>query len=333
MMKKSVFRSIVLNSALTGALVGALSVSGGAFAQTKWDMPTPYPDGNFHTKNLVEFANEINTKSNGKLTITLHSNGSLIKHPEIKRAVQTGQVPIGELLVSVLANESPLYAFDSNPFLTDSYAESKKLWSIAKPYLVKRLDGQGITLLYSVPWPPQGIYTKRAIDSIADLKGTKFRTYSPTSSRFAELIGAVPTTVQVPEIPQAFRTGLVDAMITSGSTGVDTQAWDYLTHYYDVQAFRPHNVVIVSKAALDALDPATRKVVLDAAATAEQRGWAASSEENDRVVKTMADKGIKVVKPSVTMKEQLKAIGKQMTDEWVKRTGPDGEAIVSAFRK
>ncbi len=324
-MKNTFVRSILL--------AGALGASVGAFAQTKWDMPTPYPDGNFHTKNLVEFVNEINTKSNGKLTITLHSNGSLIKHPEIKRAVQTGQVPIGEVLISVLANESPLYAFDSNPFLADSYDDSKKLWSVAKPYLVKRLDGQGITLLYSVPWPPQGIYTKRPIDSVADLKGTKFRTYSPTTSRFAELIGAVPTTVQVPEVPQAFRTGLVDAMITSGSTGVDTQAWDYLTHYYDVQAFLPQNMVIVSKAALEALDAATRKVVQDAAAAAEQRGWAASVEENDKVVKTMADKGIKVVKPTVKMKDELKAVGKQMTDEWVKRVGPDGEAIVAAFRK
>ena len=324
-MKQTFVRSILL--------AGALSVGTGAFAQTKWDMPTPYPDGNFHTRNLVEFAKEVTAKSNGKLTITLHSNGSLIKHPEIKRAVQTGQVPIGEVLISVQANENPLYAFDSNPFLADSYDESKKLWSAAKPYLVKRLDGQGITLLYSVPWPPQGIYTKRPIESTADLKGTKFRTYSPTTSRFAELIGAVPTTVQVPEIPQAFRTGLVDAMITSGSTGVDTQAWDYLTHYYDVQAFLPQNMVIVSKAALDALDPATRKVVQDAAAAAEQRGWAMSVEENDKVVKAMADKGIKVLKPSAEMKAQLKAIGQQMTQEWTKRAGADGEAIVSAFRK
>ena len=163
--------------------------------------------------------------------------------------MQTTQVPIGEVLISVLANESPLYAFDSNPFLADSYDESRKLWAATKAPLVKRLDGQGITLLYSVAWPPQGLYATKPLDSIADLKGTKFRTYSPTTSRFAELMGAVPTTVQVPEIPQAFRTGLVDAMITSGSTGVDTQAWGYLTHYYDVQAFVPQNMVIVGKAA------------------------------------------------------------------------------------
>jgi TRAP-type transport system periplasmic protein len=304
-----------------------------AYSQTKWDMPTPYPETNFHTKNVKQFADEVNAQSGGKLTITVHSNGSLIKHPDIKRAVQTAQVPIGEVLISVLANESPLYAFDSNPFLADSYDESRKLWAAAKAPLVKRLDGQGITLLYSVAWPPQGLYAKKPLESIADLKGTKFRTYSPTTSRFAELMGAVPTTVQVPEIPQAFRTGLVDAMITSGSTGVDTQAWDYLTHYYDVQAFLPQNMVIVGKAALDQLDAATRKLVIDAAARAEKRGWDASIAENERVVKVMAEKGIKVLSPSAKMKAELAAIGKQMADEWVKRAGADGEAIMAAYKK
>ncbi|MEY2687772.1 MAG: hypothetical protein RL375_1970 [Pseudomonadota bacterium] len=314
--------------------IAAVAVSGtAALAQTKWDMPTPYPETNFHTKNIRQFADEVAAQSGGKLAITVHSNGSLIKHPEIKRAVQTGQVPIGELLSSVQANESPLYAFDSNPFLADSYVEAGKLWGAAKPALVKRLDGQGITLLYSVAWPPQGIYAKKPLESVADLKGTKFRTYSPTTARFAELMGAVPTTVQSPEVPQAFRTGLVDAMITSGSTGVDTQAWDYLSHYYDVQAFLPQNLVIVNKEALAKLDAATQKVVLDAAARAEKRGWEASVAENDRVVKIMADKGIKVLKPSAKMKAELAAMGKQMADEWVKRAGAEGEAILAGYRK
>jgi TRAP-type transport system periplasmic protein len=326
---------MTLTRSLTTAVLaaGLLAAAPAAFAQAKWDMPTPYPEGSFHTKNIKQFVDEVNSGSAGKLTITVHSNGSLIKHPDIKRAVQTGQVPIGEVLISVSANESPLYAFDSNPFLADSYDESRKLWAAAKGPWSKRLDGQGITLLYSVAWPPQGIYAKKPLESIADLKGTKFRTYSPSTSRFAELMGAVPTTVQVPEIPQAFRTGLVDAMITSGSTGVDSQAWDYLSHYYDVQAFLPQNMVIVSKDALGKLDAATQKLVLDAAARAEKRGWEASIAENERVVKVMAEKGIKIMKPSAKMKAELQAIGKQIADEWVKRAGADGEAILAAYRK
>jgi TRAP-type C4-dicarboxylate transport system substrate-binding protein len=247
--------------------------------------------------------------------------------------VQTGQVPIGEILVSVLANENAVFAFDSNPFLANSYAKDAKLWTVAKPFIAQRLDAQGMTLLYSVPWPPQGVYTKKDLNSLADLKGTKFRTYSPTTSRFAELVGAIPTTVQVPEVPQAFKTGLVDAMITSGATGVDTQAWDYLSHYYDTQAMLPHNIVFVSKAAFGSLDAATQKAVLTAAAAAEARGRATSEAENEGYKKTMASKGIKILQPSAKLTAEFEAIGKQMTEEWVKKAGADGEAILAGYRK
>ncbi|HUK05507.1 MAG TPA: TRAP transporter substrate-binding protein [Burkholderiales bacterium] len=313
--------------------VAAAAAAGAAQAQTKWDMPTPYADGNFHTKNVRQFVDDVAKGSNGKLQITVHSGGALIKMPEIKRAVQTGQVPIGEILVSVLANESAVFAFDSNPFLANSYAKDAKLWAVARPIVEKRLDAQGIKLLYSVPWPPQGVYTKKDLNSIADLKGTKFRTYSPTTSRFAELLGAIPTTVQVPEVPQAFKTGLVDAMITSGATGVDTQAWDYLTHYYDTAAMLPHNVVFVNKSAFATLDAATQKAMLTAAAAAEARGRATSEAENEGYKTTMASKGIKIIKPSAKLSAEFEAIGKQMTDEWVKKAGPEGEAILAGYRK
>lgn len=320
-----------MNARSLATVVLALAGSG-ALAQTKWDMPTPYPDGNFHTRNVRQFAEDVAKATGGKLQIQVHSNGALIKHPEIKRAVQTGQVPIGELLISVLANESPLFAFDSNPFLANSYAKQAKLWSVARPYLEKRLDSQGIQLLYSVPWPPQGVYAKKEINSLADLKGAKFRTYSPTTSRLAELMGTIPTTVQVPDIPQAFKTGLVDSMITSGATGVDTQAWDYLTHYYDTQAFLPQNMVIVGKGAWNKLGAAERKAVLEAARSAETRGWKTSEAENEGYVKTMASRGIRIMKPSAKLTSEFEAIGKQMAQEWSQKAAPEGEAILKAFQ-
>lgn len=310
----------------------ALTLGTAASAQT-WDMPTPYADGNFHTKTVKEFAADVEKGTAGKLKITVHSNASLIKHPEIKRAVQTGQVQIGEILVSVLGNEDAMFAFDSTPGLATGYAAEKRLWNAAKGFIAARLEKQGMMLLYTVPWPPQGIYAKKPLDALADLKGSKFRTYNPATARFADLIGATPTTVQVPELAQAFRTGLVDAMITSGATGVDSQAWDYLTHYYDTQAFLPHNIVFVNKAAFDALSADAQKAVKDAAAKAEAAGWAASEGLNEGYKKTMAEKGIKVLPPTDKMKAELAAIGKQMAAEWAKKAGPDGEALLAAFGK
>ena len=320
------------NKSLFAALALGLAI-GGAQAQTKWDMPTPYPDSNLHTKNVRQFADDIKAATAGKLELVVHSNAALIKHPDIKRAVQTGQVNIGELLISVLSNENAIFAFDSNPFLAANYDAAKRLWKSAKPYIEKRFDAQGIKLLYSVAWPPQGIYTKKPINAIADLKGTKFRTYSPNTSEFAKQIGAVPTTVQVPEVPQAFITGTVDAMITSGATGVDTQAWDYLKYYYDTEAFLPQNVVVVNKAAFAKLDAAAQSAVVAAAAKAEERGWATSAAENQGYMKTMAGKGIIVAKPNAKLLGELNAVGKVMAQQWAEKVGPDAQAILNEFNR
>ncbi|MBK8063976.1 MAG: TRAP transporter substrate-binding protein [Betaproteobacteria bacterium] len=319
-------------SRITLAIGAALALAATVVqAQTKWDMPTPYPDSNFHTKNARQFTEDIAKASGGKLQIVIHSGNSLIKHPEIKRAVQTGQVPIAETLVSILANEAAVFAFDSNPFLAPSYEKQRKLYAAAKPVLEKRLDAQGMTLLYSVAWPPTAIHTKKEINSLADFKGMRLRSFSPITSRLAELFGAIPVLIAAPEVPQAFRTGMIDAQINSAAGGVDTQTWDSTTHVYNVQAILPQNMVIAGKAALAKLDPATQKAVRDAAAAAEARGWTASEAELASSLKTLAGKGVKVMSPSPKLAAELQEVGKKMTAEWVAKAGAEGEAILKAY--
>jgi TRAP-type C4-dicarboxylate transport system substrate-binding protein len=315
------------------AAAGVAVLATGASAQVKWDMPTGYSDGTFQTQNVRQFIDDVQRISGNKIAITVHSNGSLVKMPEMKRAVQSGQVAVAEMLVSVLSNENPVFGFDSIPGLVGSYAESRKLYNLAKANLAATLDKQGLVLLYSVAWPPQAIYTSKPINALADLKGTKFRSFNPATARFAELIGAVPTTIQVPEIAQAFRTGVLDAMITSGATGVDSQAWDFLKYFYDVQAFLPQNVVIANKRAYDALPADIKKAISDAAKAAEDRGWSKSEELNGQHKKILAEKGINVLPPTDAMKAELKKIGTQMAEEWAKRAGADGEKLLADFRK
>ena len=318
---------------ILAALSGiALALAGGAGqAQTKWDMPTPYPDSNFHTKNIRQFVDEIAKGSGGKLQITMHPANSLIKHPEIKRAVQTGQVPIAEVLISILANEAAVYAFESNPFLATTSAQQQKLWAAAKPHIAKRLDAQGMTLLYSVAWPPSAIHTKKEINSLADMKGMKLRSYSAITSRFAELAGTNPVLVAAPEVAQAFSTGMIEAQINSPAGGVDTQTWDFTTHLYDAQVIAPQNMVFVNKAAWAKLDAATQKVVMNAAAAAEKRGWEAREVENAQNLQTLSSKGVKVVKPSAKLAAEFADIGKKMTAEWSEKAGAEGQSILKAY--
>jgi TRAP-type C4-dicarboxylate transport system substrate-binding protein len=314
------------------AAISSLLFAGGAFAGTKWDMPTPYGDGVHHTQNDRQFAEDVGKASNGELNIVVHSGASLIKHPEIYRAVRTGQVPIGEMFMGLLGNDDPIFKADNIPFLASDFASAERLWAASRPSIEKALKKNGLMLLYAVPWPPQGFYTKKAISSAADLEGLKMRAYSPTTSRLAVLLKATPTTVQTPEIPQAFSTGIIDAMVTSPSTGVSSQSWDYVSHYTDTQAWIPKNMVIVNARAFKRLDEKLQEVVLKAAAAAETRGWEMARAETAAKTATLAEHGIIVSEPSVQLKADLQAIGKTMGDEWAAEAGAEGQKILKAYQ-
>jgi TRAP-type C4-dicarboxylate transport system substrate-binding protein len=304
-----------------------------AWAQTKWDLPAAYPASNFHTENLTQFAADVDKATGGKLKITVHANASLFKAPEIKRAVQGGQAQIGEILLVNYQNEWQIFGTDGLPFLADSYDESAKLYKAQKPVLDKKLAEQGMLLLYAVAWPPQGIYVKKPINSAADLKGVKWRAYSPATSRIAELVNAQPVTVQAAELSQAMATGVIESYMSSGSTGYDTKTYEHIKYFYDTQAWLPKNAVLVNKAAFDALDKPTQAALLKAGADAEARGWALSKTKNTEYLELLKKNGMTILPPSAQLKADLKKVGDTMLQEWLQKAGPEGQAIVDAYRK
>lgn len=322
---------IQFNMLTVAAAMVAISTS--AFAQTKWDLPAAYPATNFHSENLVQFANDVDKATGGKVKITVHAGASLFKAPEIKRAVQGGQAQIGEVLISNFANEWAPFGADALPFLADSYDEAMKLWKVQKPMFEKKLAEQGLMALYAVPWPPQGVYSKKPLASGADMKGVKFRAYNPATSRLAELLGAQPVTVQAAEVSQAFATGLVESMISSGSTGADSKLYEHVKHWYDTQAWLPKNVILVNKGAFSALDKASQDAILKAAATAEERGLAASKKANGDSLDKLKAGGMQILPPPAVLSTDLKKAGGVMLKEWIDKAGPDGKALVDAYRK
>ena len=322
------------HQAVAGSLALAATFAlGTAQAQTKWDLPAAYPATNFHSENLVLFAGDVDKATGGKLKIQVHANASLFKAPEIKRAVQGGQAQAGEILLANFQNEWQLFGADGLPFLADSYDESMKLYKAQKPFMDKKLAADGMMLLYAVPWPPQGIYVKKPIASAADLKGVKWRAYSPATARIAELVGAQPVTVQAAELSQAMATGVVESYMSSGSTGFDTKTYEHIKYWYDTQAWLPKNAVIVNKRAFDALDKPTQDAVLKAAADAETRGWAASRRVNTEVLEKLKANGMQILPPSPQLKADMKKVGDTMLKEWLEKAGPDGQAMVDAYRK
>jgi TRAP-type C4-dicarboxylate transport system substrate-binding protein len=304
-----------------------------AMAQTKWNLPAAYPADNPHSVNLIAFAKDVATATSDKLQITVHPAASLFKAPEIKRAVATGQAQIGEVLISLHENEDPLFGIDVVPFLATSYPASRKLWLASKPTIEKKLAAQGLMLLFAVPWGPQGIYAKKDLNSVEDMKGLKWRAYNVGTARIAELVGAQAVTIQAAELPQALATGVVNAFMTSGSTGYDSKAWESMTHFYDTQAWIPKNVTFVNKAAFDALDKPTQDAVLKAAAVAEDRGWKLAEEKAAWYLDQLKANKMQVLPPPPALKSGLEKVGEQLTADWTKKAGADGEAVIAAYKK
>ena len=318
---------------LTLSLAAAATLGHSAWAQSKWDMPTGYPASNFHSENIQQFAADVDKASGGKLKITVHTAGSLFKANEIKRAVQGGQAQIGEIIISGFSNEDPIFGVDSIPFLASSYAESAKLWVATRPATEAHLAKQGLKVLFSVPWPPQGIYSAKPINSAADLKGAKWRAYNPATSRIAQLVGAQPITIQAAELTQALATGVVDTFMTSSATGYDSKVWEQLKYYYDVRGWIPKNLVIVSQKAYDALDKPSQEALQKSAEVAEARGRKTSEDKNTWYLEQLAKNGMKVEQPSAQLKADLKKIGDTMTSDWAKQAGAEGQKALDAYRK
>lgn len=327
---QSTRRSILAGAAALAP--ASLAPASLAFAQARWQMATPYPDGNFHTRNVRTFLEEAKAATGGRVDVQLHTNGSLLPMPQIKRGVQTGQTQLGEILISAYGNEDPFFEIDGIPQLCASFADARRLDELSRPFIENRFQRQGLSVLYVVPWPPSGFYSNAPVENLEALRGGRMRTFNVMTNRFATLVGATPTLVQAAEIPQAFATGVVNSMVTSAVTGVDSSAWDYARFFTPIGFTFTRNAVFVNRRAFEALPAADQAAIRAAAATAERRGWTMAEEADSSAKATLAARGLTVAPASPALLEGMKRISDEMVREWLTRAGEDGARVIQAYR-
>lgn len=324
-------RKTMTAALLAGTFAAGALATPAAHAE-KWNMPVRSNERNYFTQNIMQFADEVKKGTDGKLEIVIHPEDSLFKQPDVKRAVQTGQVPLGELLMSIHSNESPIFGIDSIPFLAPSYEQSARMLKAARPVIEERLKKQNIRLLFVVPWPPQAFYSGKEVNSVSDFKGVKFRAFNPVTGRLAELMGAIPVTVQQSEVSQAFSTGVIQAMITSPATGVDTQAWDFVKYFYDVKAMIPWNIAIANERSFSRLDKKSQEAVLAASKAAEERGWKKAPAVTSELIDTLKSHGMEIRQPSPQLLSELHKIGDTLVKEWDASAGEEGKQVLEKYR-
>ena len=318
---------------LGGAAAWPLAARAQVSAPINWKLPSAYPVNNFHSENLGAFAKDLAEATGGKLAIKVYPNASLFPATAIKSAVRIGQAQVGEILISLHDSEDPIFGIDVVPFLASSYDEARKLWAASKPAIERKLAAQGLMVLFAVPWPPQGIYSKKEINDVADMKGLSWRVYNAGTQRIAEIVDAYPVTIQAADLKQALATGLINAFMSSGATGYDVKAWESMGYFYDTQAWLPKNVTFMNRAAFDQLDKPTQETMLKVAAAAEARGWWRSQDKTKWYMEQLVANGMKVLPPSRALKSGLQQIGERLTGEWFMKAGADGQAVIEAYRK
>jgi TRAP-type C4-dicarboxylate transport system substrate-binding protein len=310
-------------------MIAALCAAGvaSAYAQAQWKLATGYRAESFQTQNLVQFALDVEQGTAGQLRIEVHPNNTLFKLGEIPKAVQEGKVEAGETIMTALVKDMPIAGADSIPFVVTSYGDAQRMWLLQRPLIDKHFADRGLKLLYSVPWPPQGLYAAKPIRAAADFKGTKMRSYNQSTARIAELLGAKPIDVPMTEVNKALAAGLIDSMITSAVTGVENQVWGQIRYYYEINAWFPKNVVFVSAKAFNALKPAAQKAVLASAKSAETRGWARSQAAMVEATNELRANGMKIERVPADFENELKRLGERFSREWVRTVGNEANAI------
>ncbi|MEM9222495.1 MAG: TRAP transporter substrate-binding protein [Pseudomonadota bacterium] len=321
-----------MTKSLLAATTAIATLWSGAALAEKWDMPMAYAASNYHSETGAEFAVCVTEGTGGAIEIATHPSGALFPGNQIKRAVQTGQAQIGERLLSAHQNENALFGFDSIPFLATSFEDHDKLYQAAKPAIADLLSEQGLTYLYSVPWPPQGLYFKQPVEKVADMEGIKFRSYNNATARLAELTGMLPVQIEAAEISQAFATGVADSMVSSGATGYDRKVWESLTHFYETDAWIPRNTVFVNTSIWDGVSDENKAVITGCAEKAAADGLQRAKDYTQFTLGELAKNGMSVTPPSDALAGELRDVGEIMTNEWLAATGDQGEKIVDTYK-
>lgn len=308
-------------------VLAALAAASVAHAQTQWTLATGYRAESFHTENIVQFARDTEEATKGALRIEVHPNNALFKLPDIPKAVQADKVQAGETIMTNMVADLPIAGADAIPFVVGTYADARRLWELQRPLIAKHFAKMGLMPLYAVPWPPQGLFTKVPVQSSADFRNKRMRTYNLSTQRIAQMLGAEPVDVPMVEVNQALADARIDNMITSAVTGVENQVWGHIGHYYTINAWFPKNIVFANLKAFEALQPEIREALLVAARQAEVRGWAISQRVADSSTQALADNGMKVGRVPPNFEAELRRLGERFSREWVQSVGNEANTI------
>ncbi len=314
----------------TGIVVSALFAVA-AMAETKWDMSVVWPEGNFHTKNAMAFADAVREATGGEVDITVHSGGALgIKGPEGMAAVRDGIAPIADILLNQQVGEEPILGIEALPFLAPNLPDLALLHKFFRPKLDEVAAKMNQKVLYMTPWPGQAVYSPNPINKIEDLSGLKIRVVDANGQAFFEALGATPIQMPWGEVVPSLAAGTINGVTTSSSSGVDGAFWEFMKNMSRFNWQASSNIVSVNLDSWNALDQETRDKIENIGKTMEAQFWLNSAKEDETKIATLKEHGITVSTPSPELKASLLEKSKPLWDAFKERV-PDSAPIIDNY--
>jgi len=320
----------LVNKLLAASALVALT-SSASLAETKWDLSTAWGADNFHAKNAMAFADEVRNVTDGSVDITVHLSGEIgVKITEKLSAVENGIVQMADMLLLLQAGEAPMLGIDTLPYLIQGQDEMKAWLEVAGPTYDEIFAKHNQKVLYYVPWPSPGVYTKNAIVSADDIAGQRIRAFNATSFEFLEKLGAAPVELPFGELAAAVAAGTVDGAATSTSTGVNSKLYQFTDHFNPLNWSTSPDALTVNLDAWNALSDAERSAIEEAATRMEADFWAVSAEEDSAKTAVLVENGMTVSAADDSLQAKMAEVGKSMWADFFKKV-PEAEALVSEY--
>jgi len=323
-----------ISCVLLSAAVLMLFAVGPALAKTTWNANSVWPPKNQHSVGLEEFAKKVKTATKGELELVVHSGGALgYKGPELLKVVRDGLVPVSDMLISGVAGDEKILQIVTLPFLVRNFDELHTLLNIARPYFDKSAAKWGQKILYVAPWPGAGLWTKKEVKTLADLKGLKTRTYDKNGALVMEAVGATPLALPFSEVYTSLQTGVIDSVMTSSPTAVDAKFWEVLKYFEPLNITIATNMVTVNQKAFDKLPKAQQDALVKAGKEMEASMWK-KVPQIDKEQEGISNKnGIETVKPSKKLIADLEKITEKIRADWLKDAPAEGKKIYADYMK
>ena len=298
----------------------------------EWDMSLPWSVQEFHTQNAIRFAETVFEETGGALKINVHPGAVLgLKGPESMRALEEGLVQMAEMPSFQQVGAEPLLGLESLPFLVEDQSELRALYDILRPQINRLFKKHGLKVVYIVPWPNQNIYTKVPVKTLSDLKGVKIRTYDKNTSELMDRLGLVPVQMPSQDVVPALASGVVDAVMTSTTTGAAQKYWEFLDYIYRTNHLWISNIMAVNLESWNRLDREVREKIEAIAARLEPEFWAVSRHDDAQKLAVLEAGGIKTVVPDPALLKEMRQAARPMWQAFANDVGPEAEEVLQTF--